>query len=111
MRYAGCTVVAALLLALTPFAAWAGKLHVTCTDGVSAAFDDGSVTCDVDGASDGVCTLAFCRSLDEVRRFCATVVPGVRVEAEAEAEGAEAVEGVQAQAPQGRPELRTADLA
>ena len=74
MRYAGCTVVAALLLALTPFAAWAGKLHVTCTDGVSAAFDDGSVTCDVDGASDGVCTLAFCRSLDEVRRFCATVV-------------------------------------
>src|SRR5438093_8599979 len=74
MRYAGCTVVVALLLALTPFAAWAGKLHVTCTDGVSAAFDDGSVTCDVDGASDGVCTLAFCRSLDEVRRFCATVV-------------------------------------
>src|SRR5439155_11291444 len=74
MRYAGCTVVVALLLALTPFATWAGKLHVTCTDGVSAAFDDGSVTCDVDGASDGVCTLAFCRSLDEVRRFCATVV-------------------------------------
>ena len=43
----------ALVCALVVFGAapaFAGKLHVTCTDGVVAGFGDGAITCDTDGA-------------------------------------------------------------
>ena len=34
---------------------------------------DGAITCDTDGASDGVSTFSFCRGVDSAPRFCATV--------------------------------------
>jgi len=75
MRGFGWKAVA-LVCALVVFGAapaFAGKLHVTCTDGVVAGFGDGAIACDTDGASDGVCTFSFCRGVDSAPRFCATV--------------------------------------